>query len=488
MNTVARVAGLCDARIMVSGVWNDDSLQHAASRSYECPSCHWAGTFDPRFPAWCERCDHDVNPSAAPAVRGRKARRRTRRRERRQRSFERLNARSDLRPSLPGRMMVMTVLSVINLLTAAVPVGSILLVWRIHFWWTWPVAALGMAVWLLTRPRLLSNLRQPACDALALTRQTALRLFALLDRCADALRAPRVEKVLLTGDFAASTARLTARRTVYLFLGIPLWTAAPQRTRLALFGHQLAHQTNRDASTGWWASGARRSLAVWIWLFNPTNLFLNEVGPRHRNRPWFGSDPANPRFPRSGQWWGGSYEITASRNAPNTLMMILTRVFSMLLAGPVWLLARGLSQILFRLDPHCHEPAEYFADETAARLGSTESAVTLMDTLALRPLAQQFLRRPTGKAADAVADDATWQRLRDYLASVPEHESLRLLRFEQLEGTSTEEDHPPQFLRRVLLNRRPQLPGELIVDASEWEAIDAELTLVPLMIAVMVWL
>ncbi|WP_406735256.1 hypothetical protein OG508_24360 [Streptomyces sp. NBC_01108] len=127
---------------------------------------------------------------------------------------------------------------------------------------------------------------------------------------------------------------------------------------------------------------------------------------------------------------------------------------------------------------------EYLADVLAARAGSTEAAVGLMDRLLVAESAESVLLREVNSAQvkrpkSGTREDAwhgLWERLADDMDSIPESEYERRRRCGALRGHSVDSTHPPTHLRRArLLAVAPEVAA-IRADADRQAVLDDELT------------
>ncbi|HXR74284.1 M48 family metallopeptidase [Actinocrinis sp.] len=414
--------------------------------TFGCPNCGWSGEFDDRFVQWCESCGFNADTAPEQPEKRRVARRTARARARAEQLCEQLTTAEDLRPTSATGVAVTVLSTLVHLVTVAVVVGSVLAVktWASEYWWGWPLGVLGILVAIAVRPQLWEILRKPRdIDQNCLTRDKAPALFGLLDRCAAQLTAPVPDYVLMDTRFNAATRSIGLRREKLLILGVPLWVVLSGPERVALLSHELGHHVNRDVTHGVWATIARRSLIEWIRIFNPRESVRDRFARRHLGR-------------------SGPLESMASALVPAFLFVV---------CGPAFLLVLGCYVGLTRLDLRCGQRAEYLADELGARLASSAAAISLTQRLALAESVAYFVRRLKSERAK----EDPWARLRAYIDSIPEHERRRRMLLDERRGTRIDATHPANYLRRKMLERRPQFPGTIEVDDAEWAAIDAEL-------------
>jgi Zn-dependent protease with chaperone function len=234
---------------------------------------------------------------------------------------------------------------------------------------------------------------------------------------------------------------------------MPLWTVLSGQERIALLGHELAHQVNGDTTHGLWAASARGSLHEWTKLLDPRQTAFERQSNRRMMRRRRGSI-------------GGLMGFAAP---------ILMAVFF----SPFFAIALGCRVGLQRLDPYCGQRAEYLADELGARLAGSEAGYGLLSKTALAESASHFLTaaRNRHRQKASCEDDAAvlWSGLAEYVDSIPETEQQRRKIVDRARNTRTDRSHPANHLRIALIEARPQLPGVLKLSEDEWAAIDAEL-------------
>jgi Zn-dependent protease with chaperone function len=411
---------------------------------FNCPNCRWSGEFDSRFTAWCGQCGYNADPAAGKTAESPRAlRRKQRERVRAEQLFDSLRDAQDLRPTSAVGLAVTAVATLVHLLTLTALAGSVWLIatWP-HLWSAWVAGLLGIAVAIEVRPRIRRFVRSPKEEGW-LTRDAAPALFAVVDRCADALDAPRVDRIRFIGAFNAFTTTVGWRRRVRLMIGVPLWRSLTGPERVALLGHELGHQINGDVLHGFWAASARESLARWMRVLDPRQTAYEQAAGRRVGR---------------------------TRGAAG-LASLLAPVLTLVMFGPLFLIALGCDRILRRLDLLSGQRAEYLADEMAARLGSSAAAVAIMERFSLGESVQHFLRQ----AKHSPQEGDPFAALTQYLDSVPDHEKRRRLLLQELHNTRVDRTHPANYLRRKLLLARPPRSASVEVTDAEWAAVDAEL-------------
>src|SRR5207247_2018650 len=93
-----------------------------------------------------------------------------------------------------------------------------------------------------------------------LARAEAPRLYALVDRIAEALETKRVDAIFINRQFNASWSVVGIRRRSVLRLGLPLLSALTPQERVALIAHELGHGRNGDARRGFVVGSAVNGL------------------------------------------------------------------------------------------------------------------------------------------------------------------------------------------------------------------------------------
>lgn len=397
-----------------------------------CPQCGEEICTDRRFTTWCAACDWNVDPVGPDERPGRLERARRRLAHR---YGERLLAEMTQGPVLRPRrgaagVLALGVALAVHAVTAALTAGGLLL---LVLGWGSALPVLGVFLlglaWVL-RPRFA---RLPD-DAPVLHRADAPRLFALIDEVAAVAATPTVDAVVVTAEVNASVSTYGIRQRRLLSLGLGLWEITTPQERVALLGHELGHYAHGDTRHGVVIANALRSLDAWRYLLAPV------------------SDP------------GG-------------LELVLNLVYL-----PLRTFVVGVMMLLDQLTLRAAQRAEYLADGTAARAGSTEAAVALMDRLLVAGSAELLLLRESntgqvrrGGAEREEARRGMWDRLAAHVASIPDSEYERLRRAGARRGHGVDSTHPPTHLRRACLLAAAPAPAKVRVDADLDAAIAAEL-------------
>lgn len=410
------------------------AVRAVEERTTSCPECGTALRADGRFTVWCRDCDWNVDPQPPPqeADRLERARRLLARRYG-EKLLAEITAGGSLRARRDGSALLAFALALaVHGVTAALLLGGL---WCLTDGWgsaaMVPGAVLLLFGWALW-PR---AFRLPG-TAPVLLREDAPELYALVDDVARVVGTRGVDQVVVTTEVNAGVTARGVRGRRLLVLGLPLWEILTPRERVALLGHELGHYSNGDIRHGVVVGTAYRSLVTWYSFFHPI------------------SDPT-------------------------LVEMLVNAVYTV-----PRLVLRGLLTLLDHLTLRAAQRAEYLADREAARAGSTEAAVGLMDRLLVadsaivtlqREAAQAALGGPRGaRTADSGAAEI-WDRLRTAMASIPEGEYERQRRAGARRGHSVDSTHPPTHLRRASLLVGPATEAAVTLDDDRARRIAAEL-------------
>ncbi|MFG2621242.1 M48 family metalloprotease [Streptomyces sp. NPDC048507] len=380
----------------------------------ECPECRGPVPVHETYVEWCSACDWNVDPGAPDPEPGRIA---AFRRRLAHAYGEQLAAELEHGADADGprrrdasAALAQGVSVLVHSLTALLVVGGTLLI--VLGWATGvqPVVGallLGVAAVLRPRPGRLPK------DAQVLYRADAPELFGLVDEIASALGTTGVHAVVVEPRPNAAVTTYGLRQRRVLYLGLALWEVLGPQERVALLGHELGHFAHGDIRRSRLTSAALHSLSVWYYLLAPTPP---------------------------------------------------TRLLDRFVNACVFLprcVALGLLQLLDGLTLRASQRAEYLADASAARVGSSAAATALMDRLLIARAVGEGLRRESvaagmrggraGRAAREEAERGLWERLAARFTAVPEREYERLRRVAARRGHSVDATHPPTHLRRRLV-------------------------------------
>ncbi|MBZ4320466.1 M48 family metallopeptidase [Streptomyces huiliensis] len=392
---------------------------------------------DERYVDWCDACDWNVDSARTEPPPGRiTAVRRALARRYGEQLADEMGRRDGLAP--PKRdaptVAAFALALLVHGVTAAVAVAGVLLVvlgWSTVVQPLLGVVLLAVAVVVFPRPARLPG------NTPVLYRADAPRLFGLIDEVGGRVGTAGVHAVLVTAEFNASVTVYGFRRRRVLTLGLPLWRVLSPQERVALLGHELGHFAHGDIRYGAVTGEALRTLSVWHYTLAP--------------------GPVN-----------GPVDLFV-----NGMTFLPRRA------------VQGLLLLLDHLSLRASQRAEYLADADAARAGSTEAAVGLMDRLLLVGTVHSELRRVAaaasmrggrgGHEARQEAERGLWDGLAGHVGAVPEREVERLRRAGARRGHSVDSTHPPTHLRRRCLLAGGPSPAGIVYGDALSAATAAEL-------------
>ncbi|SDC22127.1 Zn-dependent protease with chaperone function [Streptomyces prasinopilosus] len=398
-----------------------------------CPQCGAGIRADNRFVDWCAACDWNVDP-AGPEERPERLERMRRALARRHGEKLLAEVTTGGTPS-PGRdapaLLAQAIALGVHGVTLALTAGGI--------WWVvsgWGGAGMVPGLFLLAlawplRPRL-PGLPE---EGPLLHRAEAPELYALIDEVARVAGTRGVDVIAVDAEANAAVTTYGVRGRRLLVLGLPLWEILTPRQRIALLGHELGHYGHGDVRHGLVVGTAYRSLTTWRYYFTPI------------------ADPT-----------------------PGEMVVNLFYVVP-------YSLLQGVLMLLDQLTLRAAQRAEYLADSVAARAGSTEAAVGLMDRLLVADSAAAVLRIEANRVRAARRggrrtedrEGELWEHLAARMDAIPEHEYERRRRAGVLRGHSVDSTHPPTHLRRECLLAGGSVPAAVAVDGERERRIAAEL-------------
>jgi Zn-dependent protease with chaperone function len=273
----------------------------------------------------------------------------------------------------------------------------------------------------------------------ALTAATAPATFALVGEVARVAGSRPPDRIVISEEFNAAFGRAGFLGHRVLVIGLPLWNALEDQQRLALLGHECAHDVNRDLRSLLLVGTAIDTLDRWAWLLYP--------GQRPSHRTW------------------------AVAGTPSSALVALAEFlvpFILLpMSATVGLLAVGLNRISARSG----QRAEYRADELGATVAGTQAAIECLEQM----LAGDASVRSMQTALRANPNADIWARQRAFLAGIPAIQRERWHRLASREHHRTDASHPPTLLRQDMLNSRQHKSARLIANPEIFQAVTAEL-------------
>jgi Zn-dependent protease with chaperone function len=267
-----------------------------------------------------------------------------------------------------------------------------------------------------------------------LTRRDAPRLYGLCDRVAAELKAEPIDLIVVNGDFNAGYGTVGLRRTKVIFLGLPLWNALSAQQRVAVIGHELAHQVNGDSRHG---------------LIVGTSLgSMSEI--HSLLRPGHGIQAGSNLYVRVGD--------------------LLARFITWILRGIVGLVIRAQQAMMMRAG----QRAEYLADDLSARIASSDATAEVFDQLLT---VQETTRQAVRTHALSPRTFELWKGQRELISKLPELERVRVRRVAAKESLRVDTSHPPTHLRIAFVKGRASHEARIRAEAEEEKAIELELAL-----------
>ncbi|MEU0083031.1 M48 family metalloprotease [Streptomyces sp. NPDC006274] len=400
----------------------------------QCPDCGHTVRTDHRFTTWCAACEWNLDPEPRDEEdHGRIDRlRRTLAQRHGQELHAEVTSGATLKPHRDTASVLAQAISLcVHGFTVALVVGGVLLT---TLGWGTAAPLLGvimlLSAWLM-RPRFGAL----PDDLPVLRRADAPRLFDLLDDVAAVAGTAGVDTVVVSAEANAGVTTYGIRQRRLLEIGLGLWEVLTPRQKVALLGHELGHYASGDTRRGLVTFNALRSLATWHHLVRRT------------------PDPAI-----------GEMFVNACYFLPRCVIL-------------------GLLMLLDQLTLRAAQRGEYLADSVAARAGSTEAAVGLMDRLLVVDSVESHLRREANAGQLRRAGDKSylesWRGLWAFVAahaeSIPGHEVERQRRLSARRGHAVDSTHPPTHLRRACLLTAVPLPAGVTADDARLAAVGAEL-------------
>ena len=406
---------------------NSTTIQNQATeRKQACPACGALVPVHPDYVAWCDQCGWNLSPLQPEPPQNRlKALYQTVGQQQGQALLERFIREGHLQPTLTlSRVLAFVLAGFVHAITVLFALAGVVLLVR-----GWPgllaiivgLIALGIA-WVL-RPRF-PKLEQPAA-----ARGDFPALYALVDTISEALKAPKIDAIVIDESFSAALAWFGLRRRV-LYLGLPLWAILDNDEKVALVAHEIAHTVNGDPNRTFFIGTAVMSLVQWHRLLYPPHIWPPD---------------------------SGIYGIVII--PLNLILLGLSRM--------VLLVAQALGLLLYRDS----QRAEYRADYLASTVGGTDAMLSLLEKLHFERAFTTTLQQV------ALSKDKSrnlFEELRQRIAATPARELERIKRVQQMEASRLDTTHPPTSYRIQFLQAHREKP-EALPSTVDFAALDKEL-------------
>jgi len=295
---------------------------------------------------------------------------------------------------------------------------------------TWVIGLPLILLAIILRPRFGSI----SPESVIMPSESGSALYGLVDRIAESIGALPPDVITFEAAFNAAYGHVGLRRRRELVIGLALWNALDDRQRIAVLGHEMAHQVNGDITRGLIVGTALRTLSEWVAIARVPR------GRRHRASSVF-----------------DTIEIFAAWLAGHALGLFALAI------GRVISVLRSLVYV-------STQRAEYFADMLSARVGSTAAQVSTLDHM--------YIARDVTLAVVYAArrhEDDVWAAERKFLSELSPKEWERRRRLAARLGTAVDSTHPPTNLRIALLEHQPQREARITISEEDSNAIEKEL-------------
>jgi Zn-dependent protease with chaperone function len=326
----------------------------------------------------------------------------------------------------PGeRAAAFLVAVAVHLVTVALVVGGVLLVVLTWF----DVVAFVAGVFLATAGlAVLPRMERPP-PGQRLRFEEVPRLHGLVDDVADALVAPRVQVVVLTGDFNIGYAASGLTQQRVLVLGLPFWAVLEGQERVAVLAHEFGHAVSGDPSTSIVIGSALQTLRRWLAMLRPD---------KHRY---------------ANSWARGFLTVV------DPVLFVLS------------LVPRGALAVLSGLVRRDQQRCEYLSDVYATEVAGRSATARALEKTRLAGVVDGELARMSQHGGMRDVWLVVRQRTDDALA----RDRKRLLDEAEVDHVSLDGSHPPTTMRLELVGSLPDHAPAVSPTRSEWQAIDDEL-------------
>lgn len=405
-------------------------MTEASTSGLRCPDCSNALRRAKDAPSWCPECEWNLGVPEADEHEGRAATWRRQLATRlTMRDFARIKAAPAGKPGWDLVRLVTYVLAAgVQLFTLGLLIAGIWLVtWHFPSLFAIVFGAIVILIAIALRPRF--GRLEPGERVV---REEAPALFALIDDVAAAVGTRTPDIVQLGDEMNASYGTVSIRRFTVLRIGLPLWMLLAPQQRVAVLAHELGHAVNGDARRGLIVGTALRSLAQWCELLRPTT-------------------------PTSAAESG-----------------ILVWIGELIARALLWAL-HGVTYvallIMMRLVYQTGQRAEYYADEVASRVASSQAVVAASRTLLVSETCQFLMEVASRRKEDPAG----------LVAACASRLTMPANEWERRERVSirTEPDlfasHPPTGLRIAMVQARALHDAQVTLTPNASARIDTEL-------------
>lgn len=345
--------------------------------------------------------------------------------------FNKLLKAHSLKPTLTwSKIIAYTIAGLVHGLTLVLVVLGL---WLALFSWPYLIlTAIGLlmlgAAWLLApKPPKLPK------ESEIVSRDDFPALYALVDKVAEGLNAPRIDAIVVYEGYNAAFGQFGWKRKKVLFVGLPLFSVLNSQEKVGIIAHELAHSINGDPTRGFFIGTAVNSLVTWYGILYPDSVTPDAEG--------YGA-------------LGGGCVMPA-----NLIMRGL--------AWPIVGLVHALANLLWRDS----QRAEYMADVLAAGVAGTVGQVSSLEKFQFRHSFEMAAQR----ASTYFKGENLFYELRERVRIAPRREQERIRRVAKLPTLDIVTTHPPTAYRIEMLHTHPVTSPKVIITEEESEQIDKEL-------------
>lgn len=398
--------------------------------THPCPQCNQSIPVCPGYVTWCNKCNWNLVPTEKKQPRN---------------FFESLYHKIGLRQSKKLYELITkseTPKPTFNIYTglafffallvhcgtlAFIILGIVLLSGRIPLLFSLHLL-LGLlclgVVWVI-RPKF------PKLPSSTVPRSQTPTIYAVVDKIADVMNAPKVDHVVFNDQYNASWTTCTWRQKRVLTIGLPLWSLLNHQERVAVIAHEIAHSINGDPGRGLFIGSAVNSLITWEWLLTPAQGNLSS---------------------------GGFVTFISNIFAKivMTILSIVPSIFAYILAHLLW---------------QDSQRAEYLADYLAATTGGSAATISALEKLQIAfhyPIAMKKMQTESEQID-------TFEPLHQFMTAIPAYERERLNRADNYLGERLNATHPPTPYRVAFLTQHSDLFPKITISPIEADQITKEL-------------
>ncbi|MDZ5710771.1 M48 family metallopeptidase [Jeotgalibacillus haloalkalitolerans] len=294
-----------------------------------------------------------------------------------------------------------------------------------------------LAISWLARPRVQKLER----DETVLTADELPELFSLLDEVSSALGSPKIDGVVINGDYNASIAYYGWKKRVILKIGAPLLIVLDHEERTALFGHEIGHLVNGDLNRSGYIGTALFTIYTWVSVLIPERTTVYDTGLLDY------MDEVNPVGLGPLNW--------ISQQVQRVIAFFPKMIFLTLL----YLLYQNMQR------------AEYYADQLAASVAGKEAAISMLKKLEYVETFLYSLRKTVignGKVHFLT-------ELKEQFAQLPAKEKLRIQKISELEKSRADDTHPPTAYRLQYIESRNERKPLMKTDSPRMKRVELEM-------------